>query len=205
MMKRFATLAAFTVAALSFAGQANAAYTLSLTSLTATPPNVAANPTIVTFGGTEFDFTIAGTPQTSVGNFGQAFNIINVANPLQTGTNTGSVTISETVTITGLDASTPGSLTGTLTGTFASTLPSTGALSTFTGSFTPLSGSGFTVSGISYTQPTAGSPLGSPTQGNISFFVTPNAVVPEPTSVAILGLGLAGLSIVSFFRRRRHA
>ena len=42
---------------------------------------------------------------------------------------------------------------------------------------------------------------------DVPVVITPTAavVVPEPTSVAILGLGLAGLSVVSFFRRRRHA
>jgi hypothetical protein len=192
MMKRFATLAAVTVAALSFAGQANAAYTLTLSAL---------NPTAFTMGGTEFDYAIAGTPQSSLGNFGQAFNVINVANPKQTGTDNGSVTLSENFTITGSDG-TPGTVSGTLTGTFVIT----GATSTYTNvSITNLTGTGFTVSQINYAQPTAGSTLGSSTQGNISFFVTPTVAVPEPTSVAILGLGLAGLSVVSFFRRRRHA
>jgi len=200
MMKRFATLAALTVAALSFAGQANAAYTLTLNSLSA-PPAAPANPTIVTFGGTRFDFGIAGTPQNSLGNFGQAFNVLNVGNPTQTGTDNGSVTINETFTITGSDG-TPGTVNGTLSGLFTVT----GARSSFVGSITGLSGTGFTISNsdITYTAPTAGSPLGSGTQGNISIFITPTAV-PEPTSVAVLGLGLAGLSVVSFFRRRRHA
>jgi len=191
MMKRFATLAAFTVAALSFAGQANAAYTLTLSAL---------NPTTFTANGTRFDFAIAGTPQQSLGNFAQPFNVINVAEPTTSGTGTSSVTLSENFSIQG-DAATPGTLSGTLTGTFTIN----GALSTYSSSITNLVGTGFTVTGVNYTQPTAGSSLGSLTQGNISFVVTPNAVVPEPTSVAILGLGLAGLSVVSFFRRRRHA
>src|SRR4051794_36642426 len=105
MMKRFATLAAFTVAALSFAGQANAAYTLTL----ANP-----NPTSIVFGGTSFQFQSAATPQTSVGNFGQAFNVINVGNLQQTGADSGQMALSVDFTITGSGA-TPGLLNGRLT------------------------------------------------------------------------------------------
>jgi len=197
MMKRFATLAAFTVAALSLPGQAHADYRLELGSPT---------PTTFTGNGTTFNFATAQTPQIGTDNLVQPFNVINVAEPTASGAGSGSFTLSETFTITGFNG-TPGLLTGTLTGTFTinpNNLPNGGALSGFTGSVTGLSGSGFTVTGITYTQPSVGSTIGSPTQGNISFVITPTAV-PEPTSVAVMGLGLAGLSFISFFRRRRLA
>jgi len=196
MMKRFATLAALTVAALSFAGQANAAYTLTLTAL---------NPTALNANGTQFQFAVAGTPQTSADGLAQSFNVINVAEPVAVAAGSGSATLSENFSIVG-DATTPGSLSGTLTGTFTVN----GALSDYINvSITNQVGTGFTVDGIRYAPPSVGSTLNPPsgTAGNVSFIITPTAavVVPEPTSVAILGLGLAGLSVVSFFRRRRHA
>jgi len=195
MMKRFATLAALTVAALSFAGQANAAYTLTLSAL---------NPTALNANGTQFVFAIPD-PMPQTGTIRQPFNVINVAEPAAVAAGSGSVTLSENFSIVGQDATTPGTVTGTLTGSFTVT----GATSTFTNfSITNLGGTGgFTVTDISYAQPSVGSSTGSSNSGNISFVITPTAavVVPEPTSVAILGLGLAGLSVVSFFRRRRHA
>jgi len=188
MMKRFATLAAFTVAALSFAGQAHADYRLDL-----------GNPSPATFtgNGTTFNFATAATPQVGTDSLTQNFNVINVAEPTAAGSGSGSFNLSQTFTITGTGG-TPGLVNGTLSGTFTIN----GTLSTFVGSITGLTGSGFSVGGISYTQPSVGSTIGGPTQGNISFVITP---VPEPTSVAVMGLGLAGLSFISFFRRRRLA
>jgi len=193
MMKRFVTLAALTVAALSFASQANAAYTLTLSAL---------NPTTLNANGTQFVFAIPDpNPQSGTLTGPQSFNVINVAEPVASDNGSGSVTLSENFSIAGT-GNTPGTLTGTLTGTFIVS----GGTSMFTNSsITNLVGSGFTVGTISYAQPSVGSTTGSSNSGNISFVVTPNAVVPEPTSVAVLGLGLAGLSVVSFFRRRRHA
>jgi len=194
MMKRFATLAALMVAALSFAGQANAAYTLTLSAL---------NPTGLNANGTQFIFAIPD-PNPQPGTIAQTFNVINVAEPVAVAAGNGSVTLSENFVIQGLDAATPGMLSGTVTGTFAVN----GALSTYTNfSFTNLVGTGFAVSGITYAPPSVGSSTGSSNSGNVSITVTPTGTVavPEPTSVAVLGLGLAGLSVVSFFRRRRHA
>jgi hypothetical protein len=195
MMKRFATLAALTVAALSFAGQANAAYTLTLTAL---------NPTALNANGTQYVFSIPDpNPKSGTLITGQPFNVINVAEPVASDNGSGSVTLSENFSIVGT-GNTPGTLNGTLTGLFTVS----GGTSTFTNfSITNLVGSGFTVSNIGYAQPSVGSSSGSLDSGNVSFVVTPTAAVavPEPTSVAVLGLGLAGLSVVSFFRRRRRA
>ncbi|WP_435018786.1 PEP-CTERM sorting domain-containing protein [Tundrisphaera sp. TA3] len=187
MLKR-SFLAAAALACLSFTGVAKADYTLTLSGL---------NPTTFTpAGGSRFDFAIPSATQT--GSVAQTFNVINVALPSATGAGGGTVTLSETFSIVG-SGSTPGSLTGTLTGTFTVS----GALSSFSGSFTNLVGTGFTVSGISYAAPSAGSTIGSATSGNVSFIITPTAV-PEPASVAMVGLGLASVGGLALRRRRAN-
>jgi hypothetical protein len=185
-------LLAATVAALSFAAQAKADYTLSLSNLS-TPSFTTPAPG---GGNTTFNFAIAATPQTGLDNLAQPFNVINVAEPTAAAGASGSTPLSVNFSIVGT-AGTFGNVTGTLTGTFAVN----GALSSFNGTANITGGvGGFTVTGVSYTQPSVGSTIGGPTAGNISFVITPTGV-PEPASVAMAGLGLASVGGLALRRR----
>ncbi|WP_435018785.1 PEP-CTERM sorting domain-containing protein [Tundrisphaera sp. TA3] len=180
---------AFAVTAFFSFGEAKADYQLTLSD-----PSVAQ---YTPLGGSTFTFATAAASQTVVAGFPQTFNVINVGLPNLSGSGSGTVTLSQNFTITG-SGSTPGSLSGTLTGTFTVN----GALSSFTGTVTNLTGAApLSIGTISYAPPSAGSQAGSVTAGNISFAISPN-VVPEPASIAMVGLGLGTLGLVTARRRR---
>jgi hypothetical protein len=192
MSIRITGLAALTAAMLFATGASSqASYVLTASGL---------NPTAVTFGGTSFSFT-AISPAGQNGSTASNFNVIDVGAGSTTAppaSDTGSVTLSENFQLAG----TPGNLTFTLTGTFVLTAGSTGGIvSTFIGSLTNIVGSGYTVAFAGYAPPSPGSGSGTFNDGNISITVIPLTVVPEPASVAMLGLGLLSVGGVALRRR----
>jgi len=182
--RRLFRLAALAGALLFATGASSqAAYTLTSTGLT---------PASFTVGGTTFTFApSAGGVQ--MGSTASNFNTIDVSvisTTVPPAADTGSATLSQTFTLVGTGG-TPGSETFTLTGLFSLVSGNSGGVvSTYAGSITNLTGTGFAVSYAGYAPPSPGSPGAT---GNISITIIPTTAVPEPASMVMLGSGLVGV------------
>ncbi len=189
---------AFAALALTFASSANAAF-----SVATTVQNV--NGTTLTTTGGVSAFTIAGATITfndyaTTGNTtgaipSEAYTLTGAFTGPATGT---AVTVSELITINSNGS------TGTFIETSNFTLFSFGLVSlgaTVVPTSQPIDGSVFTVAAANATSAQFGQTVNN---GAISAVIVPTAVaVPEPASVAMLGLGL--VSSLGFAARRRLA
>lgn len=185
--RRWSGVLALTLLA-SFAPDADANFVLTLSDLMVTDNHT---------GGTTLAFAIpaGGSSQTSTNDVLQPFDVLNVGEPTGSPNGGGSYSLSENFTLTG-DG-------GTETGYFTGIISINGEVPTITGgSLVILSGSGNYVFGPdSFTPPSVGTNPGDQTAGSVSEEIG-TAIVPEPASMLMLGLGMIGAGAYEIRRRR---
>jgi len=212
IMKRFAGLMGVAFALCLGAGdlaKADYNYTTSLVVTSApgatTINNTATGATVV-FGGTTVTltnisrggFTVPGPNTINIGDVS-----VSTVTPL-TGSDTFTINYTDTFTLVNVPP--PGSLaTGSfpLTGTLTFTGINTGS-GVVTNAYTGSTSSGGVLGGITFTGQTLNfaSPTVNGPPGSLGGLISSNAVIPEPASVVMLGLGLGGIGLVRLRSRR---
>lgn len=212
IMKRFAGLMSVAFALCLGAGdlaKADYNYTTSIvvTSATAgaTITNTATSYTVL-FGGTTVTltnvsrggFTVPGPNTINIGDIS-----VSSITPL-TGSDTFTINYRDTFTLTNVPP--PGTAaTGSfpLTGTLTFTGINTGS-GVITNEYTGSTSSGGVLGGITFTGQTLNfaSPTVNGSAGSLGGLISSTAVIPEPASVVMLGLGLGGIGLVRLRSRR---
>jgi len=170
---------------------ARASYTFSTGTVTATPASVSGvSETFTPLAGTVatdtsvnrslVTITYNGLPATAVGPFSQTLSFLETLSSATTG---------QTEVL---------SVNGTLTVNSASTSGVSAAFAI--NSITVVSGSGFTLQSTGYATSTTNVAV-----ADLGFNIIPPSLVPEPTSVAILGSGLFGVLGLALYRQKKRA
>ncbi len=163
------------------------------------------NPASVTFGGSTIGLgTVTSASTLSTPTLVNLLNISDTTTTTPPGTDSTSIAFTDTVAITNIPppgTTAAGSLT--FSGILSFTRSDTGGeVSTFTltsvSGPTSIDGVTYTLSNLVYAAPTVNSTTGV---GNISGLITSTATVPEPASIAMIGIGLA--TAMGFAARRR--